>query len=220
MSRKIQFTMADSDSDKKRRQVAQVYVGMTDGELQKLAEEASSLTEIGKEALKFELARRGLEIELTKSASPDVETNNLVTLRQFRDLPEALLAKGALESAGIQCYLADDVMIRMDWLWSNALGGIKLCVKTDDVEASARLLDQGIPEGFEVTGAGEYEQPRCPNCQSLDISFEDLNKPVAYTGILFGLPLRLSRRRWKRHSCGREWPESEDVSEQDPQPES
>ena len=50
--------MADSDSDKRWRQVAQVYAGMTDGELKNLAEEESSLTEIGKEALKFEFARR------------------------------------------------------------------------------------------------------------------------------------------------------------------
>jgi hypothetical protein len=206
--------MADSESDKKREHVAQVYAGMADGELQKLAEEAWTLTDIGKEALKIELARRGLEIELAKSASAEVETNKLITLRQFRDLPEALLAKGALESAGIQSYLADDITIRMDWLWSNALGGIKLCVNSEDADAAVQLLDQGIPEGFEVTGAGDYKQPRCPKCQSMDISFEDLNKPVAYTGIFLGVSIPLSRRRWTCNSCGREWSESDDVSEQ------
>ncbi len=209
--------MADSNSDEKRQQITQVYSGMADGELQKLAEEAWSLTDIGKEELKFELARRGLEIELAKSETAEVETNNLVVLRQFRDLPEALLAKGALESAGFQCFLADDITIRMDWLWSNALGGIKLCVKTEDVDAATQLLDQGIPEGFEVTGAGEYRQPHCPNCESLDISFEDLNKPVAFTGIFLGVPIPLSRRRWKCSSCGNVWQESDEGSEQKPQ---
>jgi hypothetical protein len=208
--------MADSEPDKKREQVAQVYAGMADGELQRLAEEAWTLTDIGKEALRFELGRRGLEIELAKSAG-DEETNNLVVLRQFRDLPEALLAKGALDSAGVQCFLADEITIRMDWLWSNALGGIKLCVKSDDVDAATRLLDQGIPEGFEVTGAGEYKQPRCPKCESMDISFEDLNKPVAYTGIFLGVPIPVARRRWKCNSCGNVWQESDGASEQKPQ---
>jgi hypothetical protein len=217
VSRMIPPTMADSESDKKREQVAQVYAGMADGELQKLAEEAWTLTDIGKEALKIELARRGLKIELSKSSAPDVEVDKLVVLRQFRDLPEALLAKGALESAGIECFLADDITIRMDWLWSNALGGIKLCVKSEDADAAAQLLDQGIPEGFEVTGAGEYKQPHCPKCHCMDISFEDLNKPVAYTGIFLGVPIPLSRRRWKCNSCGKVWQEPEGVSEQEPQ---
>ena len=38
-----------------------------------------------------------------------------VTIRAFRDLPEALLAKGSLESAGIDCFLVDDNMVRLDW---------------------------------------------------------------------------------------------------------
>ena len=205
--------MADSNSESKQRQAAQVYAGMTEGELRKLAEEAWSLTEIGKEALKFELSRRGLEIELAKSAAAEVEANNLVVLRQFRDLPEALLAKGALESAGLECFLADDITIRMDWLWSNLLGGIKLCVKSEDADTARQMLDQGIPEGFEVTGAGEYKQPRCPNCQSLEITFEDLNKRVAYTGVFLGVPIPLNRRRWKCNSCGHVWPGIHDGSE-------
>src|SRR5882762_4834677 len=194
--------MVEPDYEKKRQQAAQVYAGMTEGELGKLAEEAWSLTELGKAALRFELARRGLQIELAESAAVEAATSNLVTLRQFRDLPEALLAKGALESAGVQCFLADDITIRMDWLWSNALGGIKLCVKSDDADAAVQLLDQGIPEGFDVKAVGEYKQPSRPNCQSLDISFEDLNKPAAYAGVPIGVPIPITRRRWKCSFCG------------------
>jgi hypothetical protein len=200
--------MVESDYEKKRQQAAQVYAGMTEGELRKLAEEAWSLTELGKAALRFELARRGLQIELAESAAADAATSNLVTLRQFRDLPEALLAKGALESAGLQCFMADDITIRMDWLWSNALGGIKLCVKSEDADAAVQLLDQGIPEGFDVKDVGEYKQPSCPNCQSLDISFEDLNKPAAYASVALGVLIPITRRRWKCGSCGHIWQES------------
>jgi len=203
--------MVELDYEKKRQQAAQVYAGMTEGELRKLAEEAWSLTELGKAALRFELARRGLQIELAESAAVEAATSNLVTLRQFRDLPEALLAKGALESAGVQCFLADDITIRMDWLWSNALGGIKLCVKSEDADAAVQLLDQGIPEGFDVKDVGEYKQPSCPNCQSLDISFEDLNKPTAYAGVAIGVPIPIARRRWKCSFCGHVWQESREA---------
>ena len=55
-----------------------------------------------------------------------LEMRELVTIRQFRDLPEALLAKGSLESAGIACFLADENMVRLDWFISNFVGGVKL----------------------------------------------------------------------------------------------
>jgi hypothetical protein len=208
--------MQDSDIEKKRRQVAQLYAGMSEGELRKLAQEAWSLTEIGKEALKFELRRRGLDVQLSESAAAEhgPKISDLVILRKFRDLPEALIAKGALESAGIECFLGDDMTIRMDWLWSDALGGIKLLVRKEDADGAQQLLDQGIPEGFDVKGVGKYKQPRCPYCQSLHISFEDLNKPVAYTSILIGVPIPLSRRRWKCQSCGRTWQGSDNVPSQ------
>jgi hypothetical protein len=39
----------------------------------------------------------------------------LVVLRQFRNLQDADLAKGALESAGFKCFLRDEVTIGMNW---------------------------------------------------------------------------------------------------------
>src|SRR5438270_387890 len=105
--------------------------------------------------------------------------NETVTLRKYRDLPEALLAKGCLESAGIEAYLMDDNMVRMDWFYSNLIGGIKLKVQPGDVDAANEILSQPIPEAIEVEGI-DYEQPKCPQCQSLDISYRQLNKLVSY----------------------------------------
>jgi hypothetical protein len=69
------------------------------------------------------------------------ELRDLLTIRQFRDLPEALLSKSVLESAGIECFLGDYNLIRMDWLWSNLLGGIKLRVRQEDALVASRLLE-------------------------------------------------------------------------------
>ena len=46
-----------TDSEDKRNEIAQLYTSMSDLELKDLAEEAWSLTEIGKEKLRAELAR-------------------------------------------------------------------------------------------------------------------------------------------------------------------
>ena len=202
-----------ADSEEKRNQVAQLYASMSDMELKDLAEEAWSLTETGRETLREELARRGLEFELDTAApaAPEVQLRNLIALRQFRDLPDALLAKGFLASAGLESFLIDETTIRMDWLWSNLLGGVKLCVNQQDADAAAQILSQEIPERFTAEGPGDFEQPRCPQCQSLHISFEDLDKRIAYAGMLFvGFPIPLHRQRWKCQSCGYVWPPTDE----------
>ena len=73
-----------------------------------------------------------------------------MSIRRFRDLPEALLAKGGLESAGIECFLADDNMVRLDWFISNLLDGVKLLVNSGDAEDAVTVLNQSIPENFDV----------------------------------------------------------------------
>src|SRR5580698_10469161 len=101
----------------------------------------------------------------------------LVTLQHFRDVPEALLAKGKLESAGIACALADGNLVRMDWLLSNAIGGIRLQVHEQDAVSARAVLDEPISSELGEDEIGEpYAQPRCPRCFSLDIGFETINR--------------------------------------------
>jgi hypothetical protein len=100
------------------------------------------------------------------------QNQQFLVLRRFRDLPEALVFGSLLDSASIECFLVDENTIRMDWFWSNLLGGIKLYVRKADLETASSLLEQGVRETFEVEGVGEYQQPRCPNCRSLDVSFQ------------------------------------------------
>lgn len=195
---------------------------MADGQLENLADEASSLTQIAQEVLKRELARRKLQPQLRESEpaeEPPPPPPELVTLRQYMNIQDALLAKSVLDSAGIDCRLGDENMIRMDWFYSNVVGGVKLWVRADDVAAAASLLDLERPAAFDVEGVGEYKQPRCPNCGSMDVTFEGLNKPVAYgslagTWLLGMIPaIRLKQAGWKCHACGHTWEEPPDAAE-------
>jgi len=72
-----------------------------------------------------------------------------VLLRRFRDLPEALLAKGRLESSGVACFLADENMVRMDWFISNLLGGVKLLVDPEDFAEASRVLNEPAPQKWQ-----------------------------------------------------------------------
>jgi hypothetical protein len=196
-----------SEEQAERRRLAANYAGMTDGELQRLARHAESLTELAWDALEDEMDHRHLEIAEDAPAEPhqQLEMRELVTIRQFRDLPEALLAKGSLESAGIECFLADENLVRLDWFISNFIGGIKLNVRAPDVESARMILDEPILEGLYVQGIGLYEQPRCPNCQSLDVNFQELDRPIAYMSAFLGVPMPVQRPGWRCHSCDAEW---------------
>jgi hypothetical protein len=45
-------------------------------------------------------------------------------------------------------------MVRLDWLCSNLLGGLKLVVRKKDVEESERLLGQDVTEKLDDEGTG------------------------------------------------------------------
>ncbi len=208
----IPADMGTIDPEQEHHRLTQLYAGMSEGELRKLAQDAASLTDVARQTLQSEVMGRGLNIALLDFVSPDeLKLRELVIIRKFRDLPEALLAKGSLESAGIECFLLDDNMVRLDWFISNLIGGIKLLVNLEEAKVASEVLDEPVPEGFDVEGVGSYKQPRCPKCQSVNIAFEELNKSVAYTSAYLGLPIPLKRRSWKCNSCGVRWQDTGSV---------
>jgi hypothetical protein len=195
------------DQQRERRRLAATYAAMTDGELLRLARHPDSLTDLAWDALEDEMDRRHLEISEEPLLRQQLEISELVTVRQFRDLPEALLAKGSLESSGIECFLADDNLVRLDWFISNFIGGIKLKVRAADVLNAQKLLDEPILEGLYVQGVGLYEQPRCPSCDSLDVNFQELDRPISYMTAFLHLPIPVQRTGWRCHACDAEWQE-------------
>lgn len=132
-----------------RERLAGLYARMDEAELRELAQDAGSLTDPAQETLKAELSMRNLDVALKFPAENADKTAhpNLVTLRQFRDIPAALLAESILDSEGMKCFLADENTIRMDWLLSNMLGGAKLWVKEEDAGRASELLERRSSEG-------------------------------------------------------------------------
>jgi hypothetical protein len=211
-----------------RLRLLDYYSRQMDGRLEQIATQAAGLSDLARETLKEELVRRDLDVDLLEprtaetvpppapvkppvaeeqGLSGEFEKRNLVTIRKFRDLPEALLAKGSLDSAGIEAFLMDDNMVRMDWFISNLLGGIKLAVDAENAEVANEILNQPIPENFDFEGGVDYHQPRCPQCQSMDVSFEELDKPIAYGSLFVRVPLPIHRKGWLCHSCKHAWQE-------------
>ena len=200
------WAVADLEQSNERDRLARTYAAMSDGELQRLARNPEALTDVAWEALEDELDHRDLELptEEPRPQQEKIQLRQLVTIRQFRDLPEALLAKGSLESAGIECFLRDDNLVRLDWFISNFVGGIKLCVRQEDAGNARQILEEPILESLYVHGVGLYEQPRCPKCDSLDVSFQELD-PAAYLSTVVRFPIPIQREGWRCRACGAEW---------------
>ena len=192
-----------------RERLAAVYKGMSDGELREVANDADSLTDEARKALRAEMLGRGMEAPPETrmvAANKDHKAGPPpVIVGRYRDLPTATVAKSILDWAGIESILADDNFVRLDWLMSNALGGIKLLVRDDDAQEAEKLLEEQVPEKFGVEGVGEYEQPKCPTCGSYEVSLDGLDRKVAYPGLLLGIPIPAVRSGWNCHDCGHSW---------------
>ena len=117
-----------SDLEQERRRLTQLYSEMTLEELGHVVDDSAALTDVARDILKTELARRGLAAEIDEAPADEYvfEERNLVSIRRFRDLHEALVAKGTLESSGIKCFMADDNMTRLVVCISHLLGGVNL----------------------------------------------------------------------------------------------
>lgn len=210
--------MGKIDKGRERERLAELYAGMEKGELEEIAGDADSLTPLAREALRSEMLGRGMEAPSATAAAAEASGRGgarpgPVVIGRYGAMPEAMVAESMLDSAGIESFLSDENLVRLDWFYSNLVGGIKLLVREEDAETARKVLEQNIPEKLEVTGVGDYTQPACPKCGSLDVAFDELNKQIAYTGFFLGVPIPVNHKGGKCHACGHEWePQSEPPS--------
>lgn len=155
------------------------------------------------------------------SAEPDKSSDDLgeyVTVRAYRDLPEAIVARSVLEQAEIPCVLRDENTVRMDWGYSNAIGGVRLQVPQRFAQEAEAVLSQPIPETI-ATDSGSYLQPVCPRCGSLDVMSDDLDRKIKLASTtLAGLPMAIGlpalafvkKNAWKCMNCDARWVDDEE----------
>ena len=135
------------DPAKEQVRLSELYGSKTDQELAEIATHAHELTEVAAEALRTEMTKRRLSPEQVETVDQEtLEFRDLVTIRSYWGLLEAEMAKGLLDSAGIEAFLFDDNMVRMDWFNANALGGVKLRVDAHNVDAANRVFQEATEQ--------------------------------------------------------------------------
>lgn len=142
----------------------------------------------------------------TRTIQENLMPHKLVTIAQFRDLPEAGLAKSRIESAGITCFLENEFTIGANWLYSNALGGVKLKVLEEDAEKAKEVIGEGDSGACpHETNQESLSESVCPKCGGTEIETNNLTRKFAAMSLLTSLPVFFFFKRYRCHKCGFRW---------------
>jgi hypothetical protein len=130
---------------------------------------------------------------------------NLVTVMTFSTLWEAEMAASRLESEDVPAYLKDGETVNMNWLLSNAVGGVKVQVTNADLRKAKEILS--APVTVDAREEGETEDVIvCPRCKNEKIQYAIKGRRWTFlTWILFGIPLLWPRKRLFCSRCGYNW---------------
>jgi len=139
---------------------------------------------------------------------------DMITIAAFSEAGHAHLARGFLESEGIPAAVADQHTVGIHWLYSNAVGGVKLRVSEEHAERASALLAGRSQESAEE--AAEFRQvagetDTCPACKSPSVApskLADRVKALLLLGVLPtvpAIPFVLWNSDWKCKDCGHVW---------------
>jgi hypothetical protein len=147
------------------------YAAMSESELMGIAQEYETLRGVAQSTLRAEFAKRKLDPPVIEHRvePPRPEARELVTVGRYRDLAEAIVARSLLQAEGIESWIQDENLIRIDWGYSNAIGGMRLQVGAENQAAAIGILAQA-PDRIAFAEDGEYIQPQCSQCGSMDLS--------------------------------------------------
>ena len=148
--------------------------------------------------------------------------DKIIKIASYDDYLRAEIAKIALESEDIKCFLGGENFVATYWLYANIDGGIKLYVKESDRQKAEAIL-KAMHETEETDKDADYDL-RCPNCNSSDIDNTQRSKWVSIMLILglailtpflliWGSPLAVFRNAYQCKNCGHKWKREKEASQ-------
>jgi predicted RNA-binding Zn-ribbon protein involved in translation (DUF1610 family) len=185
--------------------LAAQYAQMSETELMELACSYDDLLDIAQVALRAEFARRGLQPPLVEEPE-EPEFRRLVTVRRYRDLTEAFVGCSVLESAGIHAWIADEHLVRMDWFYSNLVGGMRLQVDERDEAVARGILEEAVPRTIAYGEEEVYVQLTCPTCGSAEIILGGTERGRSLVALyVLSIPVPPGESAWHCEACGAQW---------------
>ena len=69
-------------------------------------------------------------------------SRKLITIATFSDVIDAQLTKRKLEFEGIECFVVDEYIFFMDWLYPKVVGNVRLQVNEANIRRAIEILHQ------------------------------------------------------------------------------
>ena len=124
-----------------------------------------------------------------------------VIVARFSFPLDANIAKSTLESVGIPAFIADEHTVNMQWLYSNAMGGVRLFVPAEYLEEAKEVLNHDFSESVDLECGSKAEI--CPECGSKNLVPYTQGKRSAFlVFLLAGFPLFFYKHGLKCQECG------------------
>ncbi|WP_298237568.1 DUF2007 domain-containing protein [uncultured Algibacter sp.] len=136
--------------------------------------------------------------------------NTFKTIARFQYSSEAEIIKGRLEADGIQVFLSDNLTIDTDPLVSNAIGGVKLKVLSNQAEEAEQILESINKYSVDDNGS----TINCPNCNSEKTQlYSTVKDGKSFFAFIFALILNLfvnilpfyTKHKYKCEDCKTEF---------------
>lgn len=114
---------------------------------------------------------------------------------------EAQIAKARLVSVGIPVNIENEHTINMYWLYSNALGGVRVSIPEIYFEKAKYLLENDFSD--DIDDEFEILKTQCPECKSELIEPYTKGKKSAFLFFtLLGFPMAQYEHGYKCQNCG------------------
>lgn len=127
----------------------------------------------------------------------------MIVVARFSFPHEAHIARASLDSIGIESHIAGEHTVNTQWLYSNAMGGVRLMVAESDAEDAKKILSSDFSESLENELDVDKGQDVCPNCGSKELyTFTKGKRPAFLVFILLGFPLFFYKHGYKCKQCG------------------
>lgn len=176
------------------RDLVALYISYGDEELVSLARGLNDLTQMAQEALKGELARRGLKVTPAEKVRRILTEDDLADMRSYAELApaECIFDFESERIASAAYYALTAEGIEAIVVSPSRANGPRVVVKPKDAERASEIFSAAPSEALTdetAAASAEYDIPHCPACGSEEIVLESVD-PV---------------NQWLCEACGHMW---------------
>jgi len=133
---------------------------------------------------------------------------SLVTVAAYREPHGAHIARATLEAEGIPAFVSGENLVGVNWLWSQALGGVRVRVPAELAERAVAILTEDRSADLDSTEEASLPLVAadvCPGCGSTAISPAPHERRSKALSLLVNIPFAYRRDYWRCEACGRTW---------------